>query len=238
MIDAEPALAVVLHGRRGSTRRCWRSRTSSTSSRRTRSATRRRLPSSRPPRERSSVSTRPASRRSGAPDSCTTSAGSVSRTRSGTSRGPLGAGEWERVRLHPYLTERMLQQSAALAPLGAIAVAAPRAARRLGLPARPVGLRDLAPGADPRRGRRLPGDARAAALPRRALGRTRRRRSCARRSAPGVSTRRRSRRSSAPPATACPRRREGPAGADAARGRGAATAGARALEQADRASAS
>jgi HD-GYP domain-containing protein (c-di-GMP phosphodiesterase class II) len=37
--------------------------------------------------------------------------------------GPLGAGEWERVRLHPYLTERMLQQSDALAPLGAIAVA-------------------------------------------------------------------------------------------------------------------
>jgi HD-GYP domain-containing protein (c-di-GMP phosphodiesterase class II) len=37
-------------------------------------------------------------------------------------RGPLGAGEWERVRLHPYLTERMLRQSAALAPLGAIAV--------------------------------------------------------------------------------------------------------------------
>jgi HD-GYP domain-containing protein (c-di-GMP phosphodiesterase class II) len=37
-------------------------------------------------------------------------------------RGPLGAGEWERVRMHPYLTERMLHQSAALAPLGAIAV--------------------------------------------------------------------------------------------------------------------
>ena len=37
-------------------------------------------------------------------------------------RGPLGAGEWERVRLHPYLTERMLEQSAVLAPLGAIAV--------------------------------------------------------------------------------------------------------------------
>jgi HD-GYP domain-containing protein (c-di-GMP phosphodiesterase class II) len=35
-------------------------------------------------------------------------------------RGPLGAGEWERVRLHPYLTERMLQQSEALAPLGTI----------------------------------------------------------------------------------------------------------------------
>ena len=36
--------------------------------------------------------------------------------------GPLGSGEWERVRMHPYLTERMLSQSAALAPLAAIAV--------------------------------------------------------------------------------------------------------------------
>jgi HD-GYP domain-containing protein (c-di-GMP phosphodiesterase class II)/DNA-binding CsgD family transcriptional regulator len=36
--------------------------------------------------------------------------------------GPLGVGEWERVRLHPYLTERMLYQSSALAPLAAIAV--------------------------------------------------------------------------------------------------------------------
>jgi HD-GYP domain-containing protein (c-di-GMP phosphodiesterase class II)/DNA-binding CsgD family transcriptional regulator len=36
--------------------------------------------------------------------------------------GPLGAGEWERVRLHPYLTERMLHQSATLAPLAAVAV--------------------------------------------------------------------------------------------------------------------
>jgi HD-GYP domain-containing protein (c-di-GMP phosphodiesterase class II) len=37
-------------------------------------------------------------------------------------RGGLGAGERERVRLQPYLTERMLGQSKALAPLGAIAV--------------------------------------------------------------------------------------------------------------------
>ncbi len=37
-------------------------------------------------------------------------------------RGPLGTGEWERVRTHPYLTERMLHGSEALAPLGAIAV--------------------------------------------------------------------------------------------------------------------
>jgi HD-GYP domain-containing protein (c-di-GMP phosphodiesterase class II) len=36
--------------------------------------------------------------------------------------GPLGAGEWERVRLYPHLTERMLQQSPLLAPIGAVAV--------------------------------------------------------------------------------------------------------------------
>ena len=36
--------------------------------------------------------------------------------------GPLAAGEWERVRLHPYLTERMLRQSEWLAPFGAVAV--------------------------------------------------------------------------------------------------------------------
>ena len=35
---------------------------------------------------------------------------------------PLGVGEWERVRMYPYLTERMLHQSPALAPLGEIAV--------------------------------------------------------------------------------------------------------------------
>jgi HD-GYP domain-containing protein (c-di-GMP phosphodiesterase class II) len=36
--------------------------------------------------------------------------------------GPLAAGEWERVRLNPYVTERMLCQSQSLAPLAAIAV--------------------------------------------------------------------------------------------------------------------
>ena len=36
--------------------------------------------------------------------------------------GPLGAGEWERVRLYPYLTERMLHAAESLAPLSAIAV--------------------------------------------------------------------------------------------------------------------
>jgi HD-GYP domain-containing protein (c-di-GMP phosphodiesterase class II) len=37
--------------------------------------------------------------------------------------GPLGAGEWERVRLYPHITDRMLRQSETLLPLGAIAVA-------------------------------------------------------------------------------------------------------------------
>jgi HD-GYP domain-containing protein (c-di-GMP phosphodiesterase class II) len=37
-------------------------------------------------------------------------------------KGPLGPGEWERIRLHPYITERMLHQSGALAPVGALAV--------------------------------------------------------------------------------------------------------------------
>jgi HD-GYP domain-containing protein (c-di-GMP phosphodiesterase class II) len=36
--------------------------------------------------------------------------------------GPLGRTEYERVRMHPYLTERTLASSAALAPLAAVAV--------------------------------------------------------------------------------------------------------------------
>ena len=36
--------------------------------------------------------------------------------------GPIGVAEWERVRLHPYYTERMLQQSDALAPLARVVV--------------------------------------------------------------------------------------------------------------------
>ena len=35
--------------------------------------------------------------------------------------GPLSAGEWERVRLHPYYTERVLERSPALAPLAVLA---------------------------------------------------------------------------------------------------------------------
>ena len=36
--------------------------------------------------------------------------------------GPLTTGEWERVRMQPYLTGRMLEQSVALSPLGAVAI--------------------------------------------------------------------------------------------------------------------
>ena len=67
--------------------------------------------------------------------------------------GPLGAGEWERIRMHPYITERMLHQSPALAPLGAIAVqhrerldgsGYPRAAAgaAISMPARILGAAD------------------------------------------------------------------------------------------------
>ncbi|HZO63153.1 MAG TPA: HD domain-containing phosphohydrolase [Gaiellaceae bacterium] len=35
--------------------------------------------------------------------------------------GPLGFGEWERVRLHPHFTERAFAQSEALGPIGALA---------------------------------------------------------------------------------------------------------------------
>ncbi len=73
--------------------------------------------------------------------------------------GPLTPGEWERVRMQPYLTGRMLQQSEALAPLGALGGAAPRTARRVGLSPGVVGVGHLAAGSGPRGRRRLPVDA-------------------------------------------------------------------------------
>ena len=85
--------------------------------------------------------------------------------------GPLGAGEWERVRHAPVPDRAHAPPVAGAGAARRDRRAAPRAPRRLGLPARALRRRDLAPGADPRRGRRLPGDARAAALPPGALGR-------------------------------------------------------------------
>ena len=63
---------------------------------------------------------RPAARAAGR-DSCRASAGWESRTRSGTRLAPLTAPEWERVRLYPAYTERMLRRSPALEPAGRLA---------------------------------------------------------------------------------------------------------------------
>jgi HD-GYP domain-containing protein (c-di-GMP phosphodiesterase class II) len=38
-------------------------------------------------------------------------------------RGPLSAGQWERVRLHPYLTDRVLRRCALLVPFAGVAAA-------------------------------------------------------------------------------------------------------------------
>src|SRR3954447_5560263 len=61
-------------------------------------------------------------------------------------RGALTAAEVERVRMHPYLTERMLASSAALAPLGAIAVQHHERLDGSGYPARLTGDAMTPPG--------------------------------------------------------------------------------------------
>ena len=136
-------------------------------------------------------------------------------------RGPLGAGEWERVRMQPYLTERMLRQSEALAPLGAIAV---QHRERLDGSGYPRGLSGAAisrparilGAADAYQAMREPRPHRAGALGRRggrrAAGR-RQGRPPRRRGRRGGPRRRRPSRAAAP---------RGTRGTDAARGRGAA----------------
>ena len=81
-------------------------------------------------------------------------------------QGPLGAGEWERVRMQPYLTERMLRQSSALASLGLIAVQLRERLDGSGYPRGLSGGSDLTAGAHSRRRRRVPGDVRTATSPR------------------------------------------------------------------------
>ncbi len=66
-------------------------------------------------------------------------------------RGSLGPGEWERVRMHPYLTERMLHQSTALAPLGTMAVEHRERLDGSGYPRGVSGAGILAPRAHPGR---------------------------------------------------------------------------------------
>ena len=78
--------------------------------------------------------------------------------------GPLGFGEWERVRLHPHFTERAFAQSPALAPIGIPGRLTPRAARRLRLSPRHARLGARSVGPHPRRRRLLLRHARGAAL--------------------------------------------------------------------------
>ena len=102
--------------------------------------------------------------------------------------GPLGFGEWERVRLHPHYTERAFAQSPALAPIGRLAGShherldgsgyhrgSARAGARSGRP-------------HPRRRRLLLRHARGAAVPAGARRARRRRRSCCARPRRGGST--------------------------------------------------
>ena len=116
--------------------------------------------------------------------------------------GPLGFGEWERVRLHAHYTERAFAQSPALAPIGRLAGSHHerldgsgyhRGCRGpdLDQPARILAAADC-----------LRGDARSAAVPAGAgCSRGRGSSSCAR-PRRGGSTRRRSTPCSTPPATA------------------------------------
>ena len=136
-------------------------------------------------------------------------------------RGPLGAGEWERVRLHPYMTERMLRQSEALAPLAAIAV---QHRERLDGSGYPRGLS----GAGISRSARILGAADAYQAMREPrphrpalLGRRGRRRAARRRQGGPARRPRPSRRCSGAAGHRVPRRQRGPGRADAARGRGA-----------------
>ena len=111
--------------------------------------------------------------------------------------GPLGAGEWERVRLHPYLTERMLHQSAARSPFST-ASGSTAPATRADCPGRRSRARRVwwVPRTPTRRcGSRVPTGRR--------VRPTTRRSSCARMCGPGASTPRRSRPSSSQRVTAC-----------------------------------
>jgi HD domain len=115
--------------------------------------------------------------------------------------GPLGAGEWERIRIHPYLTERMLQPSDrwrhwAQSPSSTASVWTVRATRA----AWPEPRSPARPGssAPPTPTRRCASRARTV----RRSHRTRPPPSCAARSGPGGWTPMPSRPCSAPPATA------------------------------------
>ena len=150
--------------------------------------------------------------------------------------GPLSARQWERVRMYPYLTERMLHQSAALAPLGDIAVQHRERTGRRRIAPRPGRRRHLRPAgcsapADCYQSMREPGR----------TGPHRRRRTrpsgCAPRSgAPPAGRPRRSTPCWPPPACGCPAAAR-PWPAYRPRSRGAHPARPRPVQQGDRAAA-
>ena len=79
--------------------------------------------------------------------------------------GPLGFGEWERVRLHPHFTERAFAQSPALAPIGLLAGSHHERLDGSGYHRGTRGAGARPAGPHPRRRRLLWGDARGAAVP-------------------------------------------------------------------------
>ena len=125
--------------------------------------------------------------------------------------GSLTASDWERVRLYPAYTERMLRRPGAghrwpgRRPGG-------RAPRRVRLSGRARGRRPHPAQPDPRHRGDVPDQARGPTAPAGARRRPRRRRSCGTRCAPAGWTARWSTRCCAPPASGCQRRQAGPAG--------------------------
>ena len=122
--------------------------------------------------------------------------------------GPLDAAEWERVRLHPYYTERALARSPELAELGELGGAHHERLDGSGYHRRLRGRVAADERAADRGRRRLPRAHRGPPLPRRASAARARPRCCARRCAAGGSMRRRPRPCSRRPGTA-PRRGAG-----------------------------
>ena len=149
--------------------------------------------------------------------------------------GPLGFGEWERVRLHPHFTERAFAQSPALAPIGLLAGSHHERLDGSGYHRGTRGAGARSAGPHPRRRRLLQRHARGAAVQAGARRRRPQRQSCCARPERDGSTPTRSTRCSTPPATACRRApRELPGRADRARAGGPPRARARRVQPGDR----
>ena len=120
------------------------------------------------------------------PLGCTTSARWPSRTRSSRKPGPLNDREWEVIRTHTLIGERILASAPALVAGREAGPLQPRALGRRRLPGRARRRGDTARGADHRDLRRLRGDGRGPALAHVQGFRMRRSPSCA--AAPGRSS--------------------------------------------------